>query len=289
MTNGYNVKNNICDNCNSSLGLLSPFSQNIFKCNLCNGWKANFDLVLDEQLYEFDYFNGDEYLNYNLGTSVHKLNFKRKIELLNSLLGEAKDIRILEIGSATGLFLEEAKLQGWQNVIGIETSNYARNIANKKGLTTFHPNDPLLANTLQLLRPNIIVAWDVWEHLPRPANMILDYLRFASDDVIMAITTVDCESLIAKIRGEKWRQFHPPTHLQYPSKRSLNIFLNANGFQIIKHYYFGYYRPLAEYLSALIPSIKFFRTSAALFKIPLYVNTYDTQIVIGRRSVSNAI
>jgi hypothetical protein len=90
--------------------------------------------------------------------------------------------------------------------------------------------------------------------------------------------------LVPRIRGTKWRQFHPPTHLHYPTRRSFVEFFSRRGFQIVHQRAFGYYRPMAEYIRALNPRWGSPGSGAAkVLRLPVYVNLFDTQLVIARR------
>jgi len=48
----------------------------------------------------------------------------------------------------------------------------------------------------------------------------------------LALTTADLDSWVARARGSKWRQIHPPTHLHYFSRKTLGGLLDRNGLEI---------------------------------------------------------
>ena len=273
-----------CMNC-GSYSWLPRETGNRLICNHCQSWTSMMNSsAIDVDIYDESYFSGQEYLNYTLGLKVHNLNFQRKIKLLKQTVGAFSELRILEIGSATGAFLNIAKREGCHKHIGIEISDYARDIAIKNGLNVLSPFDPDLMKLVKAMRPNVIVAWDVWEHLQSPADILSQYIDCADEQLCVALTTVDSSSLTAKLRQEKWRQYHPPSHLQYPTKKAMEIFMKSKNLTIEKHFYFGYYRPLAEYLNAFIPKQKYIKNSKLLFQIPLYLNLFDTQLVIASRN-----
>ncbi len=233
-------------------------------------------------LYSKKYFDGDEYLNYELGKKVHRKNFQKKIKILKPHFSK-RDIRILEIGAATGEFLKTAKENGIQQILGVEISDFAREVAIKDGLKVLSPFDPSLEKEIKALSPNLIVAWDVWEHIDCPSLVMKKYLELCSPDVIFAVTTVDSSSSVAVKRQEGWRQFHPPTHINYPTKKSFEIFFSKNHFKLLEHFHFGYVRPLAVYLAAVFGPKKWLKNSSLLFSVPLYLNLFDTQMVIAKR------
>ena len=100
---------------------------------------------------------------------------------------------------------------------------------------------------------------------------------------MVSISTVDSGALVPRLKGKKWRQFHPPTHLNYPTKKSFDIYFKTVGFRVISNTAFGYYRPLADYLSLLIKT-EWLNKLPFLFKIPLLVNLFDIQMVVARRN-----
>lgn len=252
-------------------------------CTCCGAWRANLDSPLNiSEIYTEKYFTGVEYLNYERGKNVHKINLTRKLHILQNFISFDK-MRILEIGSATGQFLQVAKENGIDNLIGLEISDFARNFAISNGFKVYSPEDNNIDELITNFRPNLIVAWDVWEHLETPSKLFDHFLNIASRDVIFAVSTVDSGSVNATLRGHKWRQFHPPSHVNYPNQKSFNLFCKKNKLNILKHIHFGYYRPLAEYLVALFGKKKWITNSHFLFKIPIYLNLYDTQLIISKK------
>jgi hypothetical protein len=188
---------------------------------------------------------------------------------------------MLELGCATGEFMRVARRKGLERAIGIEPSAYCRKIARSDGLDVREPSEPGLSAAIAALTPNLVVAWDVWEHLPAPATTLEQTLGMASDDAFVAITTVDASSAVARFRRDRWRQFHPPTHLHFPTRRSFEVLFGRLGMRVRLHRAFGYYRPLREYLRVL--GIRP-RATARWADLPIYFNLFDTQLIIAQRS-----
>jgi hypothetical protein len=104
-------------------------------------------------------------------------------------------------------------------------------------------------------------------------------LRSAAPSALVAVTTVDASSVVARVRGRTWRQYHPPTHLNYPTRESLRRFFEPRGFRVVWQRAFGYYRPLREYLRALGLRCG----PASVWDLPIFLDLRDTQLVIARR------
>jgi len=274
----------VCHNCGSASASAPLFARaDVTRCEACGGWSYTRAVeVSSEELYDESYFNGGEYIAYDLAWRSHARNFRRKLDLLEQHgLGNPGDVRLLELGCATGAFMQVARHAGIRSMLGVEPSVYCRTIAARRGCATVSPLDRAAARLIDDLRPNLIVAWDVWEHLPNPVSTLDQLLSQADSQAIVALTTVDAGSAIARMRRTRWRQFHPPTHLNYPTRRSLRAYFDTRGFAVRYHRTFGYYRPLFEYLSPL--GIRLSHRKAALLSQPIYLNLYDTQMLIARR------
>jgi hypothetical protein len=254
----------------------------MWRCELCASW--SFFGAVDqapEELYDEHYFCGGEYTDYEEGESAYGLNFGRLLALLERHGQPLEGARLLEVGCATGAFWELAQKRRLEASLGIEPSAYGRRRARQRGLDVLPPDDPTTAARIAALSPNVLVAWDVWEHLVRPATQFDRLLEGCAPILTVALTTVDAASWVARLRGTAWRQFHPPTHLHYPTRRALAHYLTARGFSVRYHGSVGYFRPLKAYLRALeLDGLSLLEPAHAL---PVYLNLFDIQIVVATR------
>ncbi len=283
---------NRCKNCGQPAPRSSIFAaeKTTSVCGLCEGW--SFDAPVEAEaaeLYDESYFNGKEYANYLASQPVHRRNFERKLGILKSKSLLPRDgWRVLEIGCATGefgsLIMATRDAGSRPRYIGIEVSEYCRTLAQSNGLRVFSPRDPEAEAAIQELRPNIIVGWDVWEHLPDPIDTLGSLLRFSDAGTVVALTTVDTGSWIPRLTKDHWRQYHPPTHLNYPTRKSFEIYCKNSNLDIVYHHSFGYTRPWAEYIRPF--SKLLFKRSPRwrwMYKMPLYLNLLDTQMLVARK------
>lgn len=276
-----------CENCGGIASWEGMFarvgSPDVARCRRCGGWTFTGPVAAPaEELYGEAYFNGGEYAAYDAARASHARNFARKLRLLRRHGAPRPEAtRLLDLGCATGEFLAAARRAGVAQALGLEVSSYCRDVARARGHEVLSPADPAADLAVTALRPNLVVAWDVWEHLPAPASTLDALLRRASPGVTVALTTVDAGSVVARLRGTRWRQFHPPTHLCYPTRRSLRLYFERLGFEIVHHGSFGYYRPLAEYLRVL--GVRASASPPAWLTTPIFLDLYDIQLVIARR------
>lgn len=277
-----------CHNCGEILiKTTDPRFPTGVSCSTCHG--LMYPNVQSSELageYGEDYFNGAEYIGYEESKSVAKRNFQRKINILKNVLGSSiAQERILEIGCATGEFLKLCRANGAKDFLGIEISEYCRKIGGQNGFNMISSEAPNLLEAIATFRPTMIVAWDVWEHLYDPVQIFHETLQKCTEVKVVALTTVRVDSWNAGFRKEKWRLFHPPTHISYPTKKSFEIFFNREGFQPKYEKYFGYYRPLIEYFVAVLPFLKKSLVRLKfLYRIPLFLNLFDIQMVVAVRS-----
>jgi hypothetical protein len=273
-----------CENCGRNTEWEPRFdpSDSVRRCLGCGGWSFVGDVRdAPEALYDEGYFNGREYTAYDIAGASHQSNFRRKLRLLRRHgMAEVAPVRLLEIGCATGEFLAAAKSQTIDQAIGVEVSAWCRRIAKGRGFEVLAPDDSALSRRLGEFQPNVIVAWDTWEHLRTPRSTLDAYVSSASPRALVALTTVDAGSAVARLRGKHWRQFHPPTHLHYPTRQSLVDYFYDRQFRIRYHRSFGYSRPLLEYVRTLgLPAA----ARPGILTTPVYLNLFDIQMVVASR------
>lgn len=204
---------------------------NYFQCQNCAVYFYPVEGSLQKELYSKDYFQGSErgYKNYTAREKAIKKNAQRKIS--NLLSFKPKGSQLLEIGCAYGFFLKHARQ--YFNVTGIELSPHAAGVAQKNlGLPVI--NSDLLDANLQDDFFDIIVLWDTLEHIDKTYGTFKKINQIAKSEALLAFSTPDTSSLLARIQGKSWRHFDPPYHPNLFNKRGLEILLNNNGFRIIK-------------------------------------------------------
>jgi len=135
----------------------------IVKCNNCGVVYVN--PYVDE--IEENYTNLNEdifYERFKLQKILTCRNYLKQIERFSS------KGKLLDIGCATGIFLEVAKEKGWQ-VEGIELAHWAVLKCRSKGLKVY--NQPLEKLNISSNSYDLITLWGVIEHLINPREEIL--------------------------------------------------------------------------------------------------------------------
>lgn len=144
---------------------------------------------------------------------VKSIALKNKLNLINS--EQSQKGKILDIGAGTGDFLLTAKNDGW-NVIGVEPSERAKNIAKQKGISFVDEISELENNSF-----DVITMWHVLEHVPNLELQIQELKRLLKPTGTLIVAVPNFKSFDAKHYGEFWAAFDVPIHFWHFSKKAI--------------------------------------------------------------------
>lgn len=195
--------------------------------------------------------------------------------------------RLLEIGSASGFFLNAARLS--YQTVGVEPSVAARRHAQETlGLDV--PAATLESARFPDASFDVVAMIDVIEHLPDPLETLRRAARVLKPGGVVYLVTPDIESLSARVLGSRWWGLRP-AHIYYFSRRTMAALLEKAGFTVVETrsygriFSWGYWlsrlanypwlvrRPLGALVEALSMRDKF-----------LYLDTRDSMQVVARKS-----
>ncbi|NUM33283.1 MAG: class I SAM-dependent methyltransferase [Candidatus Brocadiae bacterium] len=222
--------------CNSNIikDLKIPIGiYSILKCEHCNlefiDPQPDFEEI--KSIYTSDYYKawGMEKEEKNSLKKMKKNTFEQRIKLLSNY---KKTGNILDIGTASGFFLEVAKNFGFEPY-GVELSEYSAKLAQQK-----FGQDKIYHGILEncpfpKLFFDVIAMSDLLEHVQNPISLLECASQFLKEDGIIIITTPNTESFSRKIMGKKWTQYKPE-HLFYFDKKSIYYLANLIGLKILK-------------------------------------------------------
>jgi len=139
--------------------------------------------------------------------------------------------RLLEIGCANGLFLNMMRQMGDWQVQGVDTSKSAVRYAREQlKLDVFHGQ---LENAKYPDRHfDVVVMWDVLEHVHHPKETLLEIRRLLKPDGVFAFRVPLLDSWDRKLFGPYWAGWDAPRHLTLFSLRTLKLMLAQTGFHI---------------------------------------------------------
>ncbi|MDA7441062.1 class I SAM-dependent methyltransferase [Candidatus Pseudothioglobus singularis] len=261
----------------------------IVKCKDCGYVYANLDMTQDEfeGLYNSGYFKGEEYSDYLADKSISQRNFNARLKVLNKYINPEQHKSLLEVGCAYGFFLELAE-KSFNHVAGVDVTSegveYARNQLN---LNAYQAD--LLNWDFEQRRFDVACLWDTIEHLRAPDKYLEKISTKLSPGGLLAVTTGDIESRMARWRKNRWRLIHPPTHAHYFSHNSLKALLDRYGFDIINFEYCNFYRSMDNVAyNILVLRSNFSWLYKLLKKLKLLnwgfsINMFDIMYIIARK------
>jgi SAM-dependent methyltransferase len=202
------------------------------QCKLIFVWPMPADSLA---VYEGDYFTGASqgfgYKDYDADKQVMVPTFQRYLRRIARYLPPGPGKRVLDVGAATGFFLNLARKEGWEPA-GIEPSDTAASLARQKNLEV--KTGVLVPGMYPSASFDVITLWDVLEHVPDPVatmSLVVDMLKPGG---IVAINTPDASSLWAKIMGRSWHLLCPPEHLCLFSHAALDRLLGQTGLTMLE-------------------------------------------------------
>lgn len=140
--------------------------------------------------------------------------------------------RLLDVGCATGDFIEVMRDKGW-DVTGIEPSLTASRWARE------HRGLDVRTGTLETVALadesfDVVTLWNAIEHLPDPKGSLDAINRVLRNNGLLVVTTPNLDSVDARLFGRHWIGYELPRHFYVFSRRTLSSMLEKAGFQILE-------------------------------------------------------
>jgi SAM-dependent methyltransferase len=261
----------------------------LLTCQECKFTTANLTLSEEQlrQLYTAAYFAGNEYRDYVADRSVIEKQFRRRFRRLSKFVPDAQNKNLFEIGCAHGFFLAFAK-DKFRSAEGIDISDDAIRYARQNLGVNARRSDFLTDEFVT--GPDVVCMWDTIEHLRQPDLYVKKIADLLPRGGLLALTTGDLDSWVARARGSKWRQIHPPTHLHYFSGDTLSRLLRRYGFDIQYIGTEGMYRSV-DTMAYIVLCLKHncrdlysYLQKTRLLHWDLYLNLGDIVFVVAKKA-----
>ncbi|MEX0983742.1 MAG: bifunctional glycosyltransferase/class I SAM-dependent methyltransferase [Actinomycetota bacterium] len=206
----------------SALGI----HDDIFECPRCGLLSSRPTLSAEEIVRGYEGVVDEEYLDEE---PQRRELFGWIVDRMGHFTHRAQ--RLLEVGSNVGLFLSVARDAGWE-VTGVEPSAWAV----KEGTDRFGVD--IRRGTVETLdvehgSVDAIVMLDVLEHLSDPMDALRRLRPFVHKDGLLALSTVNVESLHSRLRKGGWPWFIR-SHLHYFRPPTLVHMLADAGFDVVE-------------------------------------------------------
>jgi len=139
---------------------------------------------------------------------------------------------ILDIGCATGLFLNAMQQHGWQST-GVELSPYAAEYARQQFQLKVKTGTVEKANFPDNSF-DVVTMWDVLEHVIDPKATLFEIARILKPGGLLALSLPNPTCPEAHIFGSSWVGWDRPRHLHLFTPIVLEKYLNMTGFHLEK-------------------------------------------------------
>lgn len=267
----------------------------IYRCPKC-GLKST-DLKQDYdtfvmQYYSQGYFTGEkEYGAYSDYQKDKWFITQNMNKFLSKIQQHKSSGKLLDVGCAMGFFVELALRHGF-DAYGFDPSEFASDKAIerldghiKKGtIQTVH----YLPKTF-----DVIVLFDVVEHLSDPTKDIKKLLSLLKDDGIMVFATGNSDSQTARILKRRWTFYSPPQHLHFFTPHTFSTLLKRMNLRIVERFSIGKWLSLRYVLnlarsngeSIIAQWLHSLSYHLRIGGIPLYLSMGDNMIIIAKKSL----
>jgi SAM-dependent methyltransferase len=230
-----------CNLCGASFATASAVALvkdglTIVRCPRCEllfrAWLPHPSEVPD--LYGSEYFKAADgslgyegYLDYVGDADVHRLNARRRLRRLARF---ARPGTLLDVGCAAGFFVAEAGEAGW-DARGIDVS------ASMVEWGREHLGADIDVGSLVEGRrhraESCITMWDYIEHAVDPRGDLERAYELLEPGGLLAISTGDAASSLARISLRRWHLMTPRHHNFFFSTRTLQRLLRDIGFEVV--------------------------------------------------------
>jgi len=138
--------------------------------------------------------------------------------------------RLLDVGCATGIFLDGMRCRGWETW-GVEpNAGAARYAQDHLGLNVFVGELEGAAFPDRFF--DVITLWDVLEHVRDPRRTLGEIARILRPGGLLVLSLPNPDCLEARLFGSYWAGWDVPRHLYVFSRPVLERLLAETGFQI---------------------------------------------------------
>jgi SAM-dependent methyltransferase len=198
--------------------------------------------------------------------------------------------RVLDVGCGPGFFLDAAVEMGY-DAWGIDPSAYGVALAGER-----HGQRVRVAvletADFEPASFDLVVASDAFEHVYSPGRFLEAAHRLLRPDGVLAITTPDPTSLLARVSGRGWVSFKIPEHVYYWSPATLRRAL-APDFETREVSSAGQYATAGFLLRRLLrlgprPPAPLRGLLALLNRVSVYTNNGSLTVVASKKAAGSA-
>ena len=244
-----------------------------------------------DEIYGLDYFKGgaEAYLDYVADEEVHRISARKRLDALEDVATRG---RLLDVGAAAGFFVDEARARGW-DASGIDVSEPMVDWG-RRMLSAPLECTTLAATGLPGAALDLLTMWDYLEHSIDPAADLRRAHEILRPGGVLALSTGDAATLVARLSGSRWHLLTPRHHNFFFTAATLSQLLARSGFDVVSLDHRGSRYPLrylVHKLRTLVPLRALDTLTGRLARnrlgaVTLPVNLWDIVTVVARRPVN---
>ncbi len=192
----------------------------LFKCSNCSFVFCQ-NIPTSQELQSY-------YSNYGLSQYLSPITVNRYHEWLDEFEQYKRTGNLLDVGCASGLFLQEAKKRGWK-VYGSEYGD--EQVAHCRSLGITMHQGPLTEQAFQGVEFDVITSIEVIEHINNPVQeMQLIHAKLRAGGLFYC-TTPNFNALSRFYLRDKYNIISYPEHLSYYTPGTLSKLMHSTGFK----------------------------------------------------------
>ncbi len=246
-------------------------------------------------IYDGQYFRDDPlrpsrdgYADYLSDEPLHRRNARRRLSTVSTHVSGRRG-RLLDVGCAAGFFVAEARRQGWQ----AEGIDLARDMVGwgRAHATPELSVTPFAAFSGTPAAFDVVTMWDYIEHSVDPSADVGRAHALLAPGGLLALSTGDVESLVARVTGKRWHLLTPTHHNYFFGRTTLAKLLDQADFEVVSTTNEASWYSTAHLLyklETLLPlgvgralSHRLRRSRIGELEIP--VNLYDIVTIVARK------
>ena len=169
------------------------------------------------------------YGDYPVHDQLSPVTIKRYDDLVEDFAAYRRLGRMLDVGCGAGIFLERARLKGWE-VHGTEFGQRALASCRSRGIAIIEgPLDPANYPKASF---DVVCSFEVMEHLTDPGAELRRMASLLRPGGALYITTPNYRSTGRLLAGRSWNVVNYPEHLNYFTPRTLTRLAERCGLRL---------------------------------------------------------
>lgn len=248
-----------------------------FKCDNCEFVLSN---PYIPEKYIVNFYSQLHDQEYNEEAEGRAKNFSTILKRLKNL---KPGNSLLDIGAASGIFLNMAQNEGYK-IEGIEPSTSLVKEAKKQyDLNLFNGTLDNYLKDNSFKKFSVITLLDIMEHLVEPAVFFSQLDQIIDDHGFLVIVTPDINSMAAKLMGNKWWHFRI-AHINFFNIKSLEFLLHQHNYEIVLKKKYVWNFSLLYLITRIFPSLKQNKPLQKLLKrLHLKLPLFDSWEIYARK------